>query len=225
MLPAMDLAAVRQEWFPPADAASPSRASRHRTAATLREAVDLLAGLDVEAAAPEDLEALEGLAGQLRDHLAALPCARDAGSLAMAAPPTGTLVERSPVSGRGNVLAPPLEYRFDGEVTRGWLVFSSAYEGPPGGAHGGAVAAVLDEILGVAQMASGTAGYTGTLTIRYHRVTPLGVRVDYESRVLGRDGRKLTIGARSHAGGTLLAEAEGTFITQTDLSRTSGSDG
>jgi hypothetical protein len=221
----MDLDHVRREWFPPAGDVSPPRASCHRTAATLRDAVDLLTGLDVEAADPDDLAGLESLAQALRDGLAALPSARDRGSLALAAPPGGTLVERSPVSGRGNVLAPPLHYRFDGDVTRGWLVFSPAYEGPPGGVHGGAVAAVLDEILGVAQMAAGTVGYTGSLSIRYHRVTPLGVRVDYEARVLGRDGRKLTIGASSHTGGTLLAEAEGTFITQADLTRTSAPGG
>ena len=52
-------------------------------------------------------------------------------------------------------------------------MFTEQYEGPAGGVHGGVLAASFDEILGIAQMAAGVAGYTGTLEVRYLAVTPL----------------------------------------------------
>jgi acyl-coenzyme A thioesterase PaaI-like protein len=80
--------------------------------------------------------------------------------------------------------------------------------------HGGVVAGAFDEILGVAQMASGRAGYTGTLEVRYHRVTPLHTLITYEAGVDRHEGRKLYMWARSTADGELLAEATGVFVTR-----------
>jgi len=51
----------------------------------------------------------------------------------------------------------------DGELTRGWAVWTEPYEGPANTLHGGFVAAAFDDLMGFAQVASGTAGYTGTL--------------------------------------------------------------
>jgi len=180
----------------------------------VRGIIERLVGIDVEAVAPAELATIESLAGDLRRRLDALPDKRGTGSLAMSPLPDGALVERSPVSGRGNPLAPPLTYSFDGETTHAWTVFSAAYEGPPGGVHGGCVAAAFDEILGVAQIAGNAAGFTGTLTVRYHALTPVGRRVDYEAGLGARDGRKMTVWARSTADGELVADAEGLFIAK-----------
>jgi hypothetical protein len=201
---------VLARWFPVV-ADSPERATRHRIADHVRGIAEALVAVDVARA---DLDDVELAAAALRDRLEALPSLRIAGSLTAVAPPDGALVERSPVSGRSNALAMPLNYRFEGERTFASAVFSGAYEGPPGGVHGGYVAAALDEVLGVAQMASGAAGYTGSLTIRYHRITPLRTTIEYEASPAVREGRKITVTARSTAAGVLLSEAEGVFVTQ-----------
>ena len=215
MLRAMpSMSSARDEWFPPADAAPPAYAAKHRIADDVRRIIERLVGVDVEAVDDDELKGLEELAAQLRQRLEALPDRRRKGSLALAPLPDGALIERSPVSGRGNPLAPPLTYEFDGDTTRAHATFSAAYEGPPGGVHGGAIAAALDEVLGVAQMVTGAAGFTGTLTVRYHALTPVGRRIDYEAGPGERSGRKLRMWARATADGELVAEAEGLFIAQ-----------
>jgi acyl-coenzyme A thioesterase PaaI-like protein len=210
---------VRRLWFPPDNTADPPFAARHRIADEVRGIIDRLVGLDVTAIDEEELAALESAARELRQRLDALPDRRVDGSLSAQGPPFGTLVERSPVSGRSNALSMPLSYDFDDDngVTHATAVFSTAYEGPPGGVHGGYVAAAFDELLGVAQMITGMAGFTGTLTVRYHALTPIGQRIDYTAGPHGRDGRKVTMWARAMAGDKLVAEAEGLFIAQMSI--------
>ena len=210
-------ASLRDQWFPPPEAADPAHTVKHRIADHVRAVVERLVATDVAGAPMQALVAAEAAAKDLRRQLEALPDLRERGPLAKAPLPEGALVERSPVSGRGNVLAMPMHYAFDGQTTRAWAEFSQAYEGPPGGVHGGYVAAAFDELLGVAQMVTGMAGFTGTLTVRYHRLTPLRTRIDYEAGPGERDGRKLTMWARATAGGELVAEAEGLFIAQVVL--------
>ena len=60
---------------------------------------------------------------------------------------------------------------------RCWSEFTlgGAYEGPPGWVHGGICALVLDHILGEAASDGLTKPkFTGTITLRYLRGTPLG---------------------------------------------------
>ena len=205
---------VRSQWFPPAEAAPPPYAAKHRIADHVRAVIERLVGLDVATIDAQTLAEVEAASEDLRRRLEGLPDWRRQGSLAGAPLPEGSLVERSPVSGRGNALAFPLTYEFDGDTTRASAVFSQAYEGPPGGVHGGYVAAAFDELLGVAQMVTGLAGFTGTLQIRYHALTPIGRRIDYEAVAGERNGRKLTMCAKATVDGTLVAEAEGLFIAQ-----------
>jgi len=74
------------------------------------------------------------------------------------------------------------------------------------------VAAAFDDLMGFAQMASGKAGYTGTLTVKMLRPTPLYKRIDYEARFDRMDGRKIWVTAGSWCGDEQLAEAEILFI-------------
>lgn len=208
---------LRSQWFPPEGSASPPYAAKHRIVDHVRFFTEALVGAEVAAVDPAELAELEDAFASLRKRVEALPDVRRRGSMAKMPLPDGSLIERSPVSGRGNALSLPLHYEFDGETTRAWAVFSRAYEGPPGGVHGGYVAAAFDELLGVAQMVTGLAGFTGTLTVRYHRLTPVGERVEYEARPGDRDGRKITMCATARAGGQVVAEAEGLFIAQVEL--------
>jgi acyl-coenzyme A thioesterase PaaI-like protein len=93
------------------------------------------------------------------------------------------------------------------EVTLG-----AAFEGAPGRAHGGVVAALFDEIMGLALSTSGNLAFTGRLSVTYRAPTPLGVPLSSRARLAQRKDRKLTITAELYSGDTLLAEAEGLFI-------------
>lgn len=119
----------------------------------------------------------------------------------------------SPVAGRASPLAPPLTVDVeDGEVV-GTVRFGIAYEGPPGCVHGGFVAAVFDEILGLVQSLSGQVGMTGSLTVKYRKPTPLFADLHFVGRVTGVSGRKVTAVAEIYDRDVLLAEATGLFVS------------
>jgi acyl-coenzyme A thioesterase PaaI-like protein len=127
-------------------------------------------------------------------------------------------VEHSPLSGRSNPLAPPMETQLVEEPDGGYhiagtVTFGAAYEGPPGHCHGGLVAAMFDELLGFAQL---SAGFTGTLTVRYRKPTPLHKALTLKAWPDRIDGRKRIIKGTCHLGDTLLSEAEGLFIAPRD---------
>jgi acyl-coenzyme A thioesterase PaaI-like protein len=192
------------------------RRAKHELAEATRRLVEAVALLDVGEADPADVDALTADVRALTGRLAEPPSLRRHGGAATSPYPDGALTERSGISGRSNPLAPPLRLRSDGDRTLGAAVYGDAYEGPPGCLHGGFVAAAFDDLLGCAQMASGTAGFTGTLTIRMRKPTPLDTRIDYEAGVTRRSGRRIVCWGRSTADGVLLAEAEGIFITPPD---------
>lgn len=115
--------------------------------------------------------------------------------------------------GLGNPIAPPLIIHHDGGG-RCWseFVLGSAYEGPPKLVHGGVSALVLDHILGeAASEGLSKARFTGTITVKYLRGTPLGP-LRCEAWVDGKEGRKVFArGTISDAAGVTV-EAEGVFI-------------
>ncbi len=124
-------------------------------------------------------------------------------------------MDRSPVVGRSNPLAPPatLEPDAEAKVVRGSVRFGSAYEGAPGCAHGGYVAAVFDEALGLACVFSGVPGMTGEITVRYRKPTPIEVPLRLEARFDRQDGRKIYNSGELYAGDLLVAESSGIFIS------------
>ena len=87
------------------------------------------------------------------------------------------LVWSNAVIGLRNAIAPPLTIQHDDAASRCWSEFTlnGAYEGPPGWVHGGVCALVLDHVLGEAASSGLTKPlFTGTLTLRFVRGTPLG---------------------------------------------------
>ena len=189
------------------------RAAKHRLIREVKRTVDNAALLDVGANEADDLNALAEEARTLADRLERAPSLRAFGGAAVAGPADAVLAERSPVSGRSNPLAPPLHLEMTEGVTRAWAVWTDAYEGPPGCLHGGFVAAAFDDVMGLAQMASGKAGFTGTLTVRMLKPTPLNQRIDYEAWLDRVEGRKIWCKAAAHHGEELLGEAEIVFIS------------
>lgn len=205
-----DPAAVRA-WFPVEDPPSPRRLRKHALADDVRALIADVLNVDVEEADEAALAEAEQRLAEARKAVSALPDVRGKGGV-FGHPGDAGLFERSPLSGRCNALAAPLAIRFDGQRTLGGATYGEAYEGPPGSVHGGHVIAAFDDLLGVAQAASGTAGFTGTLSVRLVARTPLHERIDYEAGVQERSGRKVTVWGRSTLRGELLAEATGIFI-------------
>ena len=124
-------------------------------------------------------------------------------------------LDYSPIIGLANPVALPLTLRFVGDHVEGTSTFAAAYEGPPGHVHGGSIAAAFDEVLGMVQTFSGTPGMTGRLSISDRSPTPLDTPLRWEGTMDRVDGRKIyTSGRVFNANtGTLLAEAEGLFIS------------
>jgi acyl-coenzyme A thioesterase PaaI-like protein len=118
----------------------------------------------------------------------------------------------SPQIGLWNPLAPPVRVWIDDGVVRGEGNLDAAYEGPPGCVHGGIIASLFDELLGVANITAGVGAMTGTLTIRYRSPTPLKTDLTFTARHTGIDGRKVRSEGTIHAGERLCAECEGIFI-------------
>jgi acyl-coenzyme A thioesterase PaaI-like protein len=119
----------------------------------------------------------------------------------------------NPAVGLRNAIAPPMVIHHEDDG-RCWSEFtlSGAYEGPPGWVHGGICALVLDHLLGEAASEGLTQPkFTGTISLRYLRGTPLG-RLRAEAFVERSEGVKTF--ARGHlmdADGATV-EAEGVFI-------------
>jgi acyl-coenzyme A thioesterase PaaI-like protein len=91
--------------------------------------------------------------------------------------------------------------------------FGPETEGPPGHAHGGAVAAVMDEALGLAAWATGYAIVVGNLNVSFRNMLPIEKVVTLESRVVSAQGRKIMVHGKIFCGETLYAEAECLCIT------------
>lgn len=123
--------------------------------------------------------------------------------------------DRSPVVGMANPLAPPAELvvDHDGKTVTGDVFFGAAYQGAPGCVHGGFVAALFDEALGMATIFSGQPGMTGWIKVSYRSPTPLETPLRISARMDDFTGRKIMTSAELMAGDTLVAEATGLLIT------------
>lgn len=190
------------------------REIKHRIADEVRRLTERVVLLDAASSGEADLRPVLDAAHALSERLAALPAHPD--GLNRAAGWEAALTERSPVSGRSNPLAVPLTVRFEGQRTVGEAWYGRSHEGPLDHVHGGVVMGAFDELLGVAQGVSEKTGYTGTLKVVMRAPTPLFTRIDYEAGVDRVEGRKVLVWGRSSAGGRLLCEAEGIFISPRD---------
>jgi uncharacterized protein (TIGR00369 family) len=87
------------------------------------------------------------------------------------------------------------------------------YQGPPGHAHGGVIATILDEAMGKVNKLRSVIALTKSMEIEYVRPVPLGQSlkaVGFERSVQGREHRNAAE-IRSQAG-EVLARSEGLFI-------------
>jgi acyl-coenzyme A thioesterase PaaI-like protein len=96
-------------------------------------------------------------------------------------------------------------------LARAW--FGPGTEGPPAHAHGGAIAAVLDEIMGGVCWMNGHPVLAARVTINFARPIPLGTDATVEAWIDLIEGRKISTRARLlDAESLVFAEADGLFV-------------
>jgi hypothetical protein len=120
--------------------------------------------------------------------------------------------ELNPMAGWSNPIAPPINSWFEGDLALATCQCGWAYEGPPGSVHGGFVAAIFDQFLGMAQLLTDQPGMTGYLHVNYHNRTPLNTELKLEARLVKIEGRKNIIRGEMYAEGVMTASAEGLFV-------------
>lgn len=92
-------------------------------------------------------------------------------------------------------------------VARVW--FGPVTEGPPGHAHGGSIAAVLDEVLGLAAWSTGHPVVVGNLNVSFRQLLPIQAVVQVNTKLVSVQGRKVMVhGEICSLDGSVYATAE-----------------
>lgn len=130
-------------------------------------------------------------------------------------PPDGHSMDHFPdciVSGPANPMGIAIQVHREGGEAVARVALGPAFEGAPGRAHGGVVAAIFDDTLGFVLGMERTPAYTARLTVSYLAPTPIGEELEFRARLRNRRGRKLLIDGTAYHGSTRFAESEGLFI-------------
>jgi acyl-coenzyme A thioesterase PaaI-like protein len=100
-----------------------------------------------------------------------------------------------------------------GEEVHCSYTFTTRHEGAPGIAHGGAVAALVDDVCGGLLFVVREPAVTRTLNVEYLRPVLVGVTYDLVARVDRREGRKLFVTCEgTDPEGTLTFRGGGLFL-------------
>jgi acyl-coenzyme A thioesterase PaaI-like protein len=117
------------------------------------------------------------------------------------------------VGGTDNPASVDIDVAFEpGEVVA-HVVLRRAFEGAPGRAHGGIVAAAFDDVTGFVIGMLQEPAFTGELTVRYVAPVPIEKPLVMRARLTGRERRKLFIEAEAHHGDQLVATCKAIYIT------------
>jgi acyl-coenzyme A thioesterase PaaI-like protein len=194
------------------DATGFATPQRRRLAEATRHLIDAV--LTTEDAAPADLDAAAARVEALVETLTGVPAGQHPAGVRERAERAGLdYLPRSPVVGETSPFAPPFEWTVDGGRARATATLGAPYEGPPGYVHGGMIALIFDEVLGMANISNGTPGMTGTLKVRYRKPTPLRRPVEVEGWVERVEGRRIIVQGTLTVEGVVTAEAEGVFVS------------
>jgi len=105
----------------------------------------------------------------------------------------------------------------DGRLTSEFTL-NEAQQGPPGHAHGGASAALLDEAMGLVVWAAGLKVASVNLEINYHKPVPLQQPLTLETRISQKDERKtFATGEIKLADGTVAVSGRGIYVAAPKL--------
>jgi uncharacterized protein (TIGR00369 family) len=93
-----------------------------------------------------------------------------------------------------------------------------AQQGPPGHAHGGLSAAVLDEVMGAAVWCAGYTVAAAKLEVNYLKPVPLGQPISTKGHITRHTGRKIyTHGEICLPDGTVAVTGRGLYIIAPQL--------
>lgn len=104
-------------------------------------------------------------------------------------------------------------YRDEEQHLKARVWFGPETEGPPGHAHGGSMAAVLDEVLGLAAWTAGYPSVVGNLNISFRNLLPLKKVVTVETKIVSVEGRKIMVHGRIFCDKATYAVGECLCIT------------
>jgi uncharacterized protein (TIGR00369 family) len=108
--------------------------------------------------------------------------------------------------------------RAEPEGVRSTALLASQFQGWRGIAHGGIVMALLDEAMAHAAGFAGHRGVTASVNVRFRKPVPLERPIEIRGRVAWQRRNVLGVEAKiSDDSGTLLAEAEGSFVSRGPL--------
>jgi acyl-coenzyme A thioesterase PaaI-like protein len=106
-----------------------------------------------------------------------------------------------------------LQVRREGDEVVAEHTFADRHSGAPGIAHGGAVATVVDDVLGFLLYVARVAGVTRHLEVEYLKPVLTAVPYVVRAKLDARDGRKLWVScACSAPDGTLTFTAKALFL-------------
>ena len=108
-----------------------------------------------------------------------------------------------------------MKFNFDKTGGRAWCRFRLPlrFQGPPGHAHGGIIATILDEAMGKVNKLRSVIAVTKTMEVEYLKLVPLRKSLIAEGRERSVRGRKHVNEARIlNEKGEVLAQSRGLFI-------------
>jgi acyl-coenzyme A thioesterase PaaI-like protein len=194
---------------------------RSTAAAALRDLNHAFAAHD-----PDDdvLVSLTGDAGRLTQQIAgaarrdrmALMRRRAEGSIM-----GGLGFEDRAVGGHANPTSVDVGVRYEGDEVVADVVLRRAFEGAPGRAHGGIVAAAFDDVTGFVIGKLQEPAFTGELTVRYLAPVPVDEPLEIRARLDGSERRKLFISADATHRDDVVAMCRAIYI-KVDPSRFAG---
>lgn len=119
------------------------------------------------------------------------------------------------ISGRRDSAAIRVRYFQDPgtKVVRARAWFGPESEGPPGHAHGGSQAALLDEGMGAAAWLGGYSVLAAKLEINFRRPLPIGTLLTVYTEIEKAAGKKVYVRGRLEADdGRVFSESAGLFV-------------
>jgi len=112
-------------------------------------------------------------------------------------------------------------YVDDDGVMTAEFTLNEAQQGPPGHAHGGASAAILDEAMGLVVWAAGHKVAAVNLEINYHKPLPLDLPLTLEARITQMDERKIfSAGEIKLPDATIAVSGRGIYVVAPKLFET-----
>jgi len=119
----------------------------------------------------------------------------------------------SVVSGDSNPMGINAKLWREGEVAFIEATLEKAFEGAPGRAHGGMVAALIDETMGLVMSIQGVVAFTVQLDVAYRAPTPIFRPIVAKAWLDHVERRKLFITCEVRDGDAICAEAKGIFVS------------